>query len=106
VEARSYDLTVFKVKWGNLMLKIHDKGGRVLRIEVVALCAAAGSSTSYLSCSSVCARCSSGSWARCKQRTLRSWTKAPLSVGASQPNAVPGGQRPTPHAMPPMIWQN
>jgi hypothetical protein len=35
VEARSYDLTVFKVKWGNLTLKIYDKGGRVLRIEVV-----------------------------------------------------------------------
>jgi hypothetical protein len=36
VEARNYDLTVFKVKWGNLTLKIYDKGGRVLRIEVVA----------------------------------------------------------------------
>jgi hypothetical protein len=36
VEARSYDLTVFKVKWGNLTLKIYDKGERVLRIEVVA----------------------------------------------------------------------
>ena len=35
VEARSYDLTVFKIKWGNLTLKIYDKGGRVLRIEVV-----------------------------------------------------------------------
>jgi hypothetical protein len=35
VEAQSYDLTVFKVKWGNLTLKIYDKGGRVLRIEVV-----------------------------------------------------------------------
>jgi hypothetical protein len=35
VQARSYDLTVFKVKWGNLTLKIYDKGGRVLRIEVV-----------------------------------------------------------------------
>jgi hypothetical protein len=33
VEARSYDLTVFKVK-GNPTLKIDDKGGRVLRIEV------------------------------------------------------------------------
>jgi hypothetical protein len=28
-------LTVFKIKWGNLTLKIYDKGGRVLRIEVV-----------------------------------------------------------------------
>jgi hypothetical protein len=35
VEAQSYDLTVFKVKWKNLTLKIYDKGGRVLRIEVV-----------------------------------------------------------------------
>jgi hypothetical protein len=35
VEARSYDLKVFKVKWGNLTLKIYDKGGRVLRIEMV-----------------------------------------------------------------------
>lgn len=35
VEAHGYDLTVFKVKWGNLTLKIYDKGARVLRIEVV-----------------------------------------------------------------------
>jgi hypothetical protein len=28
VQAPSYDLTVFKVKWGNLTLKIYDKGGR------------------------------------------------------------------------------
>lgn len=35
VQAQSYDLTVFKVKWGNITLKIYDKGGRVLRIEVV-----------------------------------------------------------------------
>jgi hypothetical protein len=35
VQAASYDLTVFKIKWGNLILKIYDKGGRVLRIEVV-----------------------------------------------------------------------
>jgi hypothetical protein len=35
VQAPSYDLTVFKVKWGNLTLKIYDKGARVLRIEVV-----------------------------------------------------------------------
>ena len=34
VQAKSYDLTVFKIKWGNLTLKIYDKGGRVLRIEV------------------------------------------------------------------------
>ena len=36
MEAHGYDLTVFKVKWGNLTLKIYGKGGRVLRIEVVA----------------------------------------------------------------------
>jgi hypothetical protein len=36
VEAHAFDLTVFKVKWGNLTLKIYDKGARVLRIEVVA----------------------------------------------------------------------
>jgi hypothetical protein len=35
VEAQSYDLTVFRVKWRNLTLKIYDMGGRVLRIEVV-----------------------------------------------------------------------
>jgi hypothetical protein len=35
VQTHSYDLTVFKIKWGNLTLKIYDKGGRVLRIEVV-----------------------------------------------------------------------
>ena len=35
VQAHSYDLTVFKVRWGNLTLKIYDKGGRVLRVEVV-----------------------------------------------------------------------
>lgn len=28
-------MTVFKVKWGNLTLKIYDKGARVLRVEVV-----------------------------------------------------------------------
>lgn len=35
VQAPSYDLTVFKVQWGNLTLKIYDKGERVLRVEVV-----------------------------------------------------------------------
>jgi hypothetical protein len=35
VQAHGYDLTVFKVRWGNLTLKIYDKGGRVLRVEVV-----------------------------------------------------------------------
>ena len=31
VATHRYDLTVFKVRWGNLTLKIYDKGGRVLR---------------------------------------------------------------------------
>jgi hypothetical protein len=35
VHASTYDLTVFKVQWGQLTLKIYDKGERVLRIEVV-----------------------------------------------------------------------
>lgn len=35
VQAPRYDLTVFKIHWGNLTLKIYDKGARVLRIEVV-----------------------------------------------------------------------
>jgi len=35
VQTQTYDLTVFKIKWGNTTLKIYDKGGRVLRIEVV-----------------------------------------------------------------------
>jgi hypothetical protein len=38
VEARGNDLTVSKVKWGKLTLKIHDKAGRVLRIDVAADC--------------------------------------------------------------------
>jgi hypothetical protein len=32
VQTYGYDLTVFKLKWGNLTLKIYDKGERVLRI--------------------------------------------------------------------------
>jgi hypothetical protein len=36
VQTHGYDLTVFKVQWGRLTLKIYDKGGRVLRVEVVA----------------------------------------------------------------------
>jgi hypothetical protein len=35
VQTSGYNLTVFKLKWGNLTLKIYDKGERVLRIEVV-----------------------------------------------------------------------
>ena len=36
-----YDVTVFKVRWGNLVLKIYDKGQRVLRTEVKVLNTAA-----------------------------------------------------------------
>jgi hypothetical protein len=32
----AYDVTVFKLHWGRLTLKIYDKGARVLRIEVIA----------------------------------------------------------------------
>ena len=35
VQNCGYNLTVFKLQWGNLTLKIYDKGERVLRIEVV-----------------------------------------------------------------------
>lgn len=34
-ESREYDLTVFKVHFGRITLKIYDKGDRVLRVEVV-----------------------------------------------------------------------
>jgi hypothetical protein len=36
IERPAYNLTIYKLRWGNLTLKIYDKGGRVLRIEVVA----------------------------------------------------------------------
>ena len=36
IERPTYDLTVFKLRWGNLALKIYDKGDQVLRVEVVA----------------------------------------------------------------------
>ena len=35
VETPTYDLTVFKVHFGKLTLKIYTKGERVLRIEVI-----------------------------------------------------------------------
>lgn len=35
VQTSGYNLTLFKLKWGNLTLKIYDKGERVLRIEAV-----------------------------------------------------------------------
>ena len=36
IERPAYNLTVFKLRWGNLVLKMYDKGGRVLRCEAVA----------------------------------------------------------------------
>ena len=36
IERPAYNLTVFKLRWGNLVLKMYDKGGRVLRTEAVA----------------------------------------------------------------------
>ncbi len=36
VDASQYDVTVFKVHFGRLTLKVYDKGARVLRIEVIA----------------------------------------------------------------------
>ncbi len=35
LEHAEYDLTVFKLIFGKLVLKIYDKGGRLLRVEVV-----------------------------------------------------------------------
>lgn len=35
VKSNDYDLTVLKITWGRLALKIYDKGERVLRVEVV-----------------------------------------------------------------------
>ena len=35
VDQREWDTTVFRVRWGNLLLKIYDQSGRVLRVEVV-----------------------------------------------------------------------
>jgi len=36
IERPAYDLTVFKIHFGKLTLKIYDKGDRVLRVEIVA----------------------------------------------------------------------
>jgi hypothetical protein len=33
VEASSWDLTVWRVRWGPVVLKVYDKAGRVLRVE-------------------------------------------------------------------------
>ena len=35
IERPTYNLTVWKVQWGKLTLKMYDKGDRVLRIEVI-----------------------------------------------------------------------
>jgi len=35
VQRPTYDLTVFKLKWNHITLKIYDKGARILRVEVV-----------------------------------------------------------------------
>jgi len=35
VETPTYDLTVFKVHYGKMTLKIYTKGARVLRVEVI-----------------------------------------------------------------------
>jgi hypothetical protein len=34
VDASSWDMTVWRVRWGQVVLKIYDKAGRVLRVEV------------------------------------------------------------------------
>lgn len=41
VDASRYDVTVWRVRWGNVVLKIYDKAGRVLRVEVKVLNTAA-----------------------------------------------------------------
>jgi hypothetical protein len=93
VDARNYDLTVFKVKWGNLTLKIYDMGGRVLRIEVVAHNVKDLRSGKVLDLLKRMREMLVRFLVRCKQRTLRFWTKAPLSGGASQRNEVLGDWR-------------
>ena len=37
VDASSWDVTVWRVRWGNVVLKVYDKTGRVLRVEVKVL---------------------------------------------------------------------
>ena len=36
VERHVYDLTVFRVQFGRLAVRIYDKGERLLRVEAVA----------------------------------------------------------------------
>jgi hypothetical protein len=49
VEKHAYDLTVFRVQYGKLAVRIYDKGERLLRIEAVA------HNTRYLKCGKVIA---------------------------------------------------
>ena len=35
IDHRDWDTTVLRVRWGNLLLKMYEKGGSVLRVEVV-----------------------------------------------------------------------
>jgi hypothetical protein len=37
VDASSWDVTVWRVRWGSVVLKVYDKAGRVLRVEVKVL---------------------------------------------------------------------
>ena len=37
VDACSWDMTVWRVRWGPVVLKVYDKAGRVLRVEVKVL---------------------------------------------------------------------
>jgi hypothetical protein len=37
VDASSWDMTVWRVRWGPVVLKVYDKAGRVLRVEVKVL---------------------------------------------------------------------
>jgi hypothetical protein len=41
VDASNWDMTVWRVRWGQVVLKIYDKAGRVLRVEVKVLNTAA-----------------------------------------------------------------
>ncbi len=37
LDASSWDMTVWRVRWGQIVLKVYDKAGRVLRVEVKVL---------------------------------------------------------------------
>ena len=41
VDASNWDVTVWRVRWGHVVLKVYDKAGRVLRVEVKVLNTAA-----------------------------------------------------------------